>query len=220
MASDTTGTTDIEVEHRGAVAIAWFNRPQVLNAFRKATFDRLHQVLNQVEEDDLVTALVLTGRGRAFCAGEDLTEMEVEAGAGFTVRRALAELVRVQDLTRRLVAFRKPVLAAINGPAVGLGAELPLACDLRIAARSAYLFFSEPRRGMLQTNGAFHFLPPMVGHGRAAEWLLSARRIGADEALAAGYLSGVVPDEGLLEAVLDLASRVVGGGPGPGAPPH
>lgn len=179
MAHDATGATDIEVERRGSVAIAWFNRPQVLNAFRKATFDRLHQVLNQVKEDDLAT-----------------------------------------DLTRRLVAFRKPVLAAINGPAVGLGAELPLACDLRIAARSAYLLFSEPRRGMLQTNGAFHFLPPMVGHGRAAEWLLSARRIGADEALAAGYLSAVVPDEILLEEVEVLAGRVVDGGPGPGASPH
>lgn len=199
------GASDVEVELREGTAVAWFNRPRVLNAFRGATFDRLHRVLDEVESSPGIAALVLTGRGRAFCAGEDLEEMGATAGAGFGVRGALAELDRLQHLTRRLARFAKPVVAALNGPAVGLGAELPLACDFRLAAPSAYFLFPEPLRGMLQTNGAFHFLPRMVGHGRAAEWLLTGRRIPAAEALAGGLVSAIRPEPDLVPAAAALA---------------
>lgn len=182
---------DLAIERRGDTAIVWFERPDRLNAFRLATFQMLHEALDLLARDVGVRGVVLTGRGRGFCAGEDLVEMDGGAGRGFTVRSARRDLTRVQDLTRKLVSFPKPVVAAINGPAVGLGAELPLACCLRIAAPEAYFYFPEARRGMLETNGAFHFLPRIVGLGRAAEWLLTARKISADEALAAGLVSAV-----------------------------
>ena len=204
---------DVELERRdagpgagaGTVAIAWLNRPQMLNAFRSQTFDRLHEVLDQVRSDAAIRALILAGRGRAFCAGEDLVEMGEAVARGFNVRAALAMLVRLQGLTRKLVDYPKPVIAAINGPAVGLGAELPLACDARLAASSAYFYYPEAWRGMLQTNGTFHLLPALVGHGRAAEWLLTARRIAVEEALAAGLVSVVVPEEQRIEAAVALA---------------
>lgn len=186
-----TGWEDLTVEHRADVAVIWFERPDRLNAFRLATFQMLHEALDQVAADDGVRAVVLTGRGRGFCAGEDLEEMDGGVGRGITVRAARGDLTRLQNLTRKLLSFPKPVVAAINGPAVGLGAELPLACRLRIAAPEAYFYFPEARRGMLETNGTFHFLPRIVGLGRAAEWLLTARKIPAGEAFAAGLVDAV-----------------------------
>ena len=196
---------DLTIEPRGDVAIVWFERPDRLNAFRPATFQMLHEALELVAMDNGVRAVVLTGRGRGFCAGEDLEEMDGAVGLGFTVRAARRDLTRLQDLTRKLLAFPKPVVAAINGPAVGLGAELPLACRLRIAAPEAYFYFPEARRGMLETNGAFHFLPRIVGLGRAAEWLLTARKIPASEALAAGLLSAVAPPGLVVEQAVAVA---------------
>ena len=186
-----TGWEDLTVESRDDVAVIWFERPDRLNAFRLATFQMLHEALDQVGADDGVRAVVLTGRGRGFCAGEDLEEMDGGVGRGITVRAARGDLTRLQNLTRKLLSFPKPVVAAINGPAVGLGAELPLACRLRIAAPEAYFYFPEARRGMLETNGTFHFLPRIVGLGRAAEWLLTARKIPAGEAFAAGLVDAV-----------------------------
>ncbi len=196
---------DIRIEGRGDVAIVWFERPDRLNAFRLRTFQMLHEALDQLAQDSTVRAVVMTGRGRAFCAGEDLAEMDHGAAAGFSVRGARRDLVRLQDLTRKLLSFPKPVLAAINGPAVGLGAELPLACRMRIATPAAYFYFAEASRGMLQTNGTFHFLPRMVGAGRAMEWLLTARRIPATEALAAGLVSALAP----LDELVDVAVATV-----------
>lgn len=201
MPPDTgDGPTDLQVEYGDGVATIWFNRPARLNAFRSATFDELHAVLDRLALDGSVTAVILTGRGRAFCAGEDLDEMDAAASAGFTVRETRRQLTGLQDLTRKLLAFAKPVAAAVNGPAVGLGAELPLACGIRVVATDAYFQFPEARRGMLQTNGTFHFLPRVAGAGRAGEWLMTGRRVGAREALAAGLVEAVCPAGELLSA--------------------
>jgi len=212
--TDDLSTLDIEVEPRDGVAVVWFNRPEVLNAFRLATFTRLDQVLGELALAPATSALVLTGRGRAFCAGEDLDEMNDVAGSGFALRPALADLERVQTLTRRLVDYPKPVVAAINGPAVGLGAELPLAAKLRLASTGAYFLFPEARRGMLQTNATFHLLPAIVGQGRAAEWLLTGRRVPADEARTAGLVSEVLGPAELVDRAVKLArSAGISGGP-------
>ncbi len=196
---------DLTVERRGDVSIVWFERPERLNAFRLATFAMLHEALDLLADDAGVRAVVLTGRGRGFCAGEDLEEMDGAADRGFTVRAARADLSRLQNLTRKILGFPKPVVAAINGPAVGLGAELPLVCHQRIAAPEAYFFFPEARRGMLETNGTFHFLPRIVGLGRAAEWLLTARKIPAPEALAAGLVNAVAPPGLVVEQAVAAA---------------
>lgn len=200
-----TAWKDLTVEYRDDVAVIWFERPDRLNAFRLATFQMLHEALDQVAADDGVRAVVLTGRGRGFCAGEDLEEMDGGVGRGITVRAARDDLTRLQNLTRKLLVFPKPVVAAINGPAVGLGAELPLACRLRIAAPEAYFYFPEARRGMLETNGTFHFLPRIVGLGRAAEWLLTARKIPAGEAFAAGLVNAVAEPGQVVEQAVAAA---------------
>jgi len=203
-------TPDIEVEDRAGVAVVWFNRPKVLNAFRLATFARLTEVLDQLAEAPDQAAVVLTGRGRAFCAGEDLAEMNDAARTGFALGEALTDLNRLQALTRRLVAYPKPVIAAINGPAVGLGAELPLAADFRIASPDAYFLYPEARRGMLETNGTFRLLPDVVGLGRATEWLLSARKVPVDEALRAGLVSEVVDPARLVDRAVAMARQAAG----------
>jgi len=196
---------DLTIERRGDVAVIWFERPDRLNAFRLATFQMLHEALDQVAADNGVRAAVLTGRGRGFCAGEDLEEMDGGVGRGFTVRGARGDLTRLQNLTRKLLSFPKPVVAAINGPAVGLGAELPLVCRLRIAEPEAYFYFPEARRGMLETNGTFHFLPRIVGLGRAAEWLLTARKIPASEAFEAGLVNAVAEGGRVVEHAVAAA---------------
>lgn len=196
---------DLTIERRGDTAIIWFERPDRLNAFRMVTFQMLHEALDTLARETGVRGVVLTGRGRGFCAGEDLAEMDGGADRGFSVRAARRDLVRLQDLTRKLLAFPKPVVAAVNGPAVGLGAELPLACRLRIAAPEAYFYFPEARRGMLQTNGAFHFLPRVVGLGRAAEWLLTARKVPAHEALEAGLVSAVARPGMVVDRAVEAA---------------
>jgi 2-(1,2-epoxy-1,2-dihydrophenyl)acetyl-CoA isomerase len=205
-------TDDIEVEYRDGVAVVWFNRPEVLNAFRLAMFARLAELLEELAEAPGATALVLTGRGRAFCAGEDLAEMNEVAGTGFGLGAALTDLTRLQALTSRIADYPKPIVAAINGPAVGLGAELPLAADLRIASPAAYFFYPEARRGMLETNGTFRLLPEIVGLGRAAEWLLSARKVPAAEARAAGLLSELVAGDRLVDRAVALARQAAGVG--------
>jgi 2-(1,2-epoxy-1,2-dihydrophenyl)acetyl-CoA isomerase len=204
-------SADIELERGGGGAVVWFNRPGRLNAFRDATFARLHRVFDEIDADPTIDFAILTGRGRAFCAGEDLDEMDGTATSGFSLRGARTSLMRLQDLTRRIAARTKPVAAAINGPAVGLGAELPLACDFRVATPEAYFFFSEARRGMLETNGCFHLLPRIIGAGRAAEWLLTARKVGSAEAAAAGLVTAVVPGPDLLDTAIGLIRDTEGG---------
>ncbi len=196
---------DVGIERRGDVAVLWLERPHRLNAFRLVTFQMLHEALDQLAQDPGVRAVVITGRGRAFCAGEDLDEMNRGAALGFSVRAARRDLTRLQDLTRKLLSFPKPVVAAINGPAVGLGAELPLACRMRVADPEAYFYFAEASRGMLQTNGTFHFLPRIVGAGRAMEWLVTARRIPATEAWSAGLVNTLAPQSDLVAVAVATA---------------
>jgi enoyl-CoA hydratase/carnithine racemase len=209
MAGAVDGS-DLTVERRGRVAVVWFDRPDRLNAFRGRTFDELHQALDGLAADPDVHGIVLTGRGRAFCAGEDLNEAHGAAVAGFGLREARGELVRLQDLTRKLADFPRPVIAAINGAAVGLGAELPLACDIRLAAPAAYFSYPEAQRGLCPTNGCFHYLPPIVGLGRAVQWLVAPSRISADEALRAGLVGAIHPEHELVGSAVDLAAGLGG----------
>jgi enoyl-CoA hydratase/2-(1,2-epoxy-1,2-dihydrophenyl)acetyl-CoA isomerase len=207
VAFDRLELADLSIERRGGIGIVRFDRPDRLNAFRSVTFDMFHRALAVAAVDPAVEALVLTGNGRGFCAGEDLDEMGDAAASGFSLRAARRELVRLQDLTRRLVAFPKGIVAAVNGPAVGLGAEMVLACPIRIAASSAYFLYPEARRAFVQTNGTFNLLPRVVGAGRAAEWLFTGRRIPAVEALRAGLISAMATESDLLELAVELASR-------------
>lgn len=195
------------------VALATINRPDVLNAFRATMFTRLVEILVDVRDDAAVRVLVITGNGRAFSAGIDLEEQAQLFGGeidGAAARKALDDL---QAITRQMRDLPKPIIAAINGLAVGVGAELAIASDVRIASQDAYFMFAEVKRALFETNGVMYFLPRLVGMGRALEMLMTGDRIPAAEALAAGLVTRVHPPDDLLPQALALAERIAANAP-------
>ncbi len=205
---------DVELSVDGAVAVITINRPHVLNAFRQQTFAELRAALSGAADDPGVRVVVLTGRGRAFSAGEDLSET-ADQFADKSDAELASVLADLQDLTRQVMNHPKIVVAAVNGIAVGFGAELAIACDARIAAQSAEFAFMEVRRGLYPTNGVLYLLPRLIGHGRALDLFLTGDRMDAPTAYGAGLVSRVVPDAELEAAVLKWADTVAAGAPIP-----
>ena len=119
----------------------------------------------------------------------------------------------LQDITRLLMELPFPVIAAMNGLAVGMGSEICIACDIRVASKSAWLWFSEARRSLFQSNGVMYLLPRLIGHSRSIEWMMSARRIGSDELQASGLVAAVFDDDGFREAALDYAQAIAKNSP-------
>ena len=201
---------DVRLERRGAVWIVTLSRPEVLNAVRGAMIDRLLDLLAEAAEVPDLRVLVITGAGRAFSSGRDLRELAASTDDPARERRSIEQL---QSLTQRLVQHPAIVCAAVNGFAVGLGAELAVACDVRFAADSASFSFPEAQRGVFVTGGVLYLLPRLVGVGRAAHWLISGAAVSAAEALAAGLVTQVVPGAHLLDAVLAFADLVAQAAP-------
>jgi enoyl-CoA hydratase/carnithine racemase len=204
---------DILYEKNEGVAVATFNRPDSLNAFRQATFQELREVIQDVRTDDAVRVLVLTGRGRAFSAGIDLKETAHLSGDAVPLRPARDLLLMLQDITRCLANHPKIIIAAVNGIAVGVGAELSIASDIRIAAETATFAFAEVRRGLFETNGVMYYLPRLVGLGRAMEMLLTGDKISASEALEAGLVTHVVRQDHLVEFAVNVARTIAANAP-------
>ncbi len=203
--------TDILLEIADGVALITLNRPERLNAYTPTMGRELAEAFAACDADDGVRAIVVTGAGRAFCAGADLAR-----GGGSFDRTAAAEYQgpppeRPWEKPRRAIApwdVRKPIIAAINGPAVGVGATLPMQWDIRIAAESARIGFVFVRRGVVPEALSTWTLPRQVGMARAAELLLTGRMLDAREALASGIVSRVVPDAELLTTVRALAAEI------------
>ncbi|MER7504207.1 enoyl-CoA hydratase/isomerase family protein [Nonomuraea pusilla] len=207
-------STDLRVRRAGSALLVTFDRPEALNAFRQRTYGELVAVLDEAARDDTVGALVLTGTGRAFSAGTDLKEAGAQLAAGSDadlVERTAA----LQDLTRRFTTHPKVIISAVNGIAVGVGVELAIASDLRLAGHSASFAFKEVHRGLFPSNGVLYSLPRLVGHGRAVDLLLSGETVDAAEAYRAGLVSRLVPDADLLDTALELAERVAAAAPTP-----
>ncbi len=201
-------------EQRGAVALITLNRPSVLNAFRAEMFPTLLELLAQVRVDESVRVVVITGNGRAFSAGIDLEQQSMFATAQqVDEAEARRQLEAMQDLTRQMRALPKPIIAALNGLAVGVGAEIAIASDIRVAAPSAYFMFAEVKRALFETNGVMYLLPRIVGFGRALDWMLSGDKISADAAQAAGLITRLFPAETLLDEALALAERMAASAP-------
>ena len=208
MSTGVPSFEDLRYERVGGVGVLTLNRPRTLNALRPHSIDELLEIVEEAHGSPDLRALVLTGAGRGFCSGEDLTELDRELVAGFGANELAPRVARVQLLTRRLMALPIPVIAAVNGPAVGLGAELAMNCDVRIAARSATIAFPEVRRGLLVTNAGMYLLPRLVGHGRALELLLGGATIGAERAEEIGLVNAVAEDGDVLEQALAFAQSV------------
>jgi 2-(1,2-epoxy-1,2-dihydrophenyl)acetyl-CoA isomerase len=198
---------DFVVEQVGSVAIIRLDRPALLNALRMDTFVRLQEAYKRCEADEKTRVIVLTGTGRAFCAGADLRELATLLDAGTAATRDRS-VDNVQELTRVIAASKKITIAALNGFAVGFGAEIPLACDIRIAVAQSYIAFPEVTRGLSQTNGSFYFLPRMIGTARALDLLLSGDRVSTELAYQMGLVTRIFEAENFHTETLGFATQL------------
>jgi enoyl-CoA hydratase/carnithine racemase len=186
------------------------NRPDRLNAFTERMRRELVDALDRADADDAVRVVLVTGAGRAFCAGADLGGGKDTFDAGAPGRAESLEEHRDGGglVTLRIYDLKKPILAAINGPAVGIGITMTLPMDVRIAASGARIGFVFARRGIVPEACSSWFLPRVVGMSWAAEWIYTGRVFPAEEALAGGLVSRVVPPEELLPTARALAREI------------
>ncbi len=203
--------TDLLYEVKDSTAWITLNRPDKLNAVTWSSWAELETAIDLADTDDDVRCVVITGAGRGFCAGTDLT---ADPGAPQYPRpiEGRAALLRTRYLgPERVHRCRKPVIAAVNGVAVGAGLSLALAADIRIAAQSARFSAIFVKRGISPDTGATWFLPRLVGIDHALLMLWTGRMVGAEEAKAIGLATEVVPDDSLTEHTAALASAIAHG---------
>lgn len=204
---------DVATQRVEGAVIAVLDRPDKRNAIRRETYEELLALLAEVAGDREVRALVLSGAGSAFSAGIDIDHLAARLDGPSPERALTDEIEALAEVTRRMRALPAVVIAAVNGPAHGLGVELCLAADVRIASQGARFSLPEASMGFFPTSGALHLLPRLIGHGRAASMLLLGAAMSADEALAAGLVTQVVAPDALLPAALEIARDVAAGAP-------
>jgi enoyl-CoA hydratase/carnithine racemase len=185
------------------------NRPERLNAFTPRMASELIGAFDLADADDEVRAIIVTGEGRGFCAGADLGG----GGSTFDWRERVTEEQKIPRdgggrVTLRIFDCAKPVIAAINGPAVGVGITMTLPMDIRVAVEKAKIGFVFARRGIVPEACSSWFLPRLVGISQAMEWVATARIFSAEEALAGGLVRSVHPADQLLETARRLASEI------------
>jgi 2-(1,2-epoxy-1,2-dihydrophenyl)acetyl-CoA isomerase len=200
---------DLRVEVADAVATVILDRPDALNALTVPLKEALLDTFRTLDEDAAVRALVLTGAGRAFCAGQDLRE-RLEPGA-----LPLADEIRrrYNPIIRAMRELAKPIVGAINGVAAGAGASLAFACDIRIAAEGASFLLAFGRVGLIPDSGATWLLPRLIGGAKAAELALTTEPLTAGDAERLGLVARVVPDETVVAEAQALAARLAAGAP-------
>lgn len=194
---------------RDGIAELRLNRPQRLNAVTERLYQELHAALARAEADPAVRVVVLTGAGRAFCVGADLKAHR--AGRSAFDRRQY--LRGEQQVCRRLQQLGKPVVAAVNGYALGAGAEMAVASDFIVMAASARIGFPELGIGSFLGGGVTYLLPRLVGLAKARELVFLGERIDGAEAVRIGLANRVLPDEGFLAAARDFAAQIAGKAP-------
>jgi 2-(1,2-epoxy-1,2-dihydrophenyl)acetyl-CoA isomerase len=199
----------LRVEVDGPVATLTLDRPDALNALTVPVKVALREALESIAADSAIRAVILTGAGRAFCAGQDLAEREQPDAAPLDVE--VRE--RYNPIIRVLRSMGQPVIAAVNGVAAGAGASLAFACDLRIAAEGARFVLAFGRIGLVPDSGATWFLPRLVGPAMAAEMALVGDPVDAAEALRIGLVSRVVPGAALMTEAQAMAERLATGAP-------
>ena len=200
---------NLRIEHRGPVTVLTVHRPEVLNALNRATLGELDRFMTGFAADAGQRALVLTGAGdKSFVAGADINEL-----AALDARGAEAASLFGQRVFSRLEGSAKPVIAAVNGYALGGGCELSLACHMRLASDNAVFGLPEVTLGIIPGYGGTQRLQRLVGLGRAREITLSARRVKADEAERIGIVNRIVPLPQLLDEAVKLAESIIKNGP-------
>ena len=200
----------IVYEANDGVLTITLDRPEQLNAFTDHMKEELIDACDRADADDSIRAIVVTGRGRGFCAGADLSGGPETFNA--SARGRATDIGSYRDgggqLTLRIFELKKPIIAAINGPAVGVGATMTLAMDIRLASESARMGFVFSRRGIVPEACSSWFLPRIVGISQAMEWVSTGRVFNAQEALAGGLVKAVHPHDALLPAAYALAREI------------
>ncbi|HEY2773223.1 MAG TPA: enoyl-CoA hydratase-related protein [Candidatus Binatia bacterium] len=198
---------------RPRVRVISLNHPERLNAMSFPLVESLYAALAEVGADNECTVAILTGRGRGFCSGMDLTDVGMPPGSdGLPISRiAIRAMAFMSDVVPAMRAIPQPLIAAINGPSYGGGMCLPLGCDIRIAARSATFRGAGINNGLTGTEcGVSFLLPRLIGASRAYEIILSGREVGAEEAERIGLVSRVVDDDALLLTAVEIAEQMCG----------
>jgi 2-(1,2-epoxy-1,2-dihydrophenyl)acetyl-CoA isomerase len=201
-------TTEVEqhvvVRIHNGVGLIQLNRPEKMNAIGALTRRQLGDAIKQVERDDAVRVVVLTGSGRAFCSGADVTEMVPDA-----VRTGNILRDEYMPMLTRLRTMPKPVIAAMNGPAVGIGASYAMACDIRIATPEAYILEAFVNIGLAPDGGVSWLLPRLAGTGIAYEMFFTGKPLQAADAYRLGLINRLVPADKLEAEVRELADHLV-----------
>ncbi len=198
----------IQIRRQGHVATLSLSRPDRLNAVTNGMFDELHKAFDAFDADDSVRAVIVTGEGRAFCAGAEISQ----GADAFYSEEERNEATSGRDaggmMTLRIFRSLKPVIAAINGPAVGFGATMTLPMDVRLASENAKFGFVFGRRGIVPEAASSYFLPRVVGINRALRWCLSGALFPASEALQAGLVSEICAPDDLLARAMQIAQEI------------
>ena len=196
--------SEILTEKRGRVGIITLNRPDKLNAMTHTMLDEVSWQVKAWNDDEAIGAVVLTGAGRAFCSGGDVTRFEEALREG--PEHATLPILETDWID--VVVQSKPVICAINGLAVGIGITMALPCDIRVAAEGAKISFRFIRIGLTPELASTHYLASMVGMGLATELMLTGRFIEAEEARSGGLVNHVYPADRLLDEAVGLAAEV------------
>ncbi|MEA4826991.1 MAG: enoyl-CoA hydratase-related protein [Clostridium sp.] len=195
---------NIKVNIEGVVAIVTMNRPKALNALNNQTLDELNAIIDSISADEEILGVIITGEGKAFVAGADIAQMrpyKAEEGRNY------AEYA--QNTFNKIEALGKPVIAAVNGYALGGGCELSMSCDIRIASEKAIFGQPEVNLGVIPCFGGTQRLPRLIGSGRAKELIFTGRMVKADEALSIGLVNKVVPADELLNEAKSMMDGIM-----------
>ncbi|MEJ5349532.1 MAG: enoyl-CoA hydratase [Desulfosoma sp.] len=196
-------------ERRDQVAILTLNRPEVMNSFNFAMLRGLQEKIESLRFDGDIRVVIVTGAGdKAFCAGADLKER-----ATLSEVQVKEFIFTIRNLFTAIEDLPKPVIAAVNGVALGGGTELALACDIRIASSKATMGLTETRLAIIPGAGGTQRLPRLVGRGKAKELIFTGRRVDAEEALRIGLVNSVAPPEKLMDECLAMAAMICETGP-------
>ncbi|MEO0478335.1 MAG: enoyl-CoA hydratase-related protein [Planctomycetota bacterium] len=206
----TGSGSHVHAETDGAVTTITLNRPEARNAYSDEMITQLIAAFDEAARDSSVRSVILTGSGKGFHAGGDIKAMKDRAGmfAGDPAELRERYIDGIQAVPRRLATFRKPVICAMHGAAIGAGLDLACMCDLRVATRSAKMGSTFVQVGLVPGDGGAFFLARTVGFPKALELMLRGRVIDAEEALRIGLIHEVVNDDALLDRALELANEI------------
>lgn len=197
---------DIELIREDGIALIYLNRPEVLNALSETMMVELVHALKETEEDNNIRVMILTGRGRGFCAGADLNRfIEAQENSKDHKKKLRFGLL---DLPRAFIQYPKPIIAAINGPSYGFGFTVTLTCDIRLASERAKFSCAFVRIGVTPELCSTYFLPRLIGYGKAAELIFTARLFDAHEALEIGAVNRVFPHHRLMPEAKKMAKQI------------